>query len=153
MAAHMFILYFGMLSMITPPVALAAFAAATISKAGVMETAWAACLIGWTKFALPIMFVLSPTLLLIGTPLQITVDFITAMIGVYFVTIGMVGFYQRGIGWPYRLVMLVLGGFALIPSASVGLVIPGFVSIVAVVLGAALLLADRSMLRGRSAAA
>ena len=68
MAAHMFVLYFGMLSMITPPVALAAYAAANISKAGVMETGWAACRIGWVKFVLPFMFVLSPTLLMIGTP-------------------------------------------------------------------------------------
>ena len=58
MAAHMFVLYFGMLSMITPPVALAAYAAANISKAGVMETGWAACRIGWVKFVLPFMFVL-----------------------------------------------------------------------------------------------
>ena len=62
MAAHMFVLYFGMLSMITPPVALAAYAAANISKAGVMETGWAAVRIGWVKFVLPFMFVLSPTL-------------------------------------------------------------------------------------------
>ena len=143
MAAHMFILYFGMLSMITPPVALAAFAAANISKAGVMETAWAACMIGWTKFALPIMFVLSPTLLLIGTPGQIAVDTITALIGVYFVTIGIVGFFRAPIGWPFRLVMLVLGGLGLAPSASVGIVIPGFVSIVAVVVGAILLGIDK----------
>ena len=64
-AAHMFILYFGMLSMITPPVALAAFAAANITKAGPMETGWAACRIGWAKFVLPFMFVLSPTLLML----------------------------------------------------------------------------------------
>jgi TRAP transporter 4TM/12TM fusion protein len=65
-AAHMFILYFGMLSMITPPVALAAFAAANISRAGPMETGWAACRIGWAKFILPFMFVLSPTRLTSG---------------------------------------------------------------------------------------
>ncbi len=149
--AHMFILYFGMLSMITPPVALAAFAAANISKAGVMETAWAACMIGWTKFALPVMFVLSPTLLLIGTPTQIGIDFVTAMIGVYFVTVGIVGFFQSRIGSALRIVMLVLGGLALIPSASIGLVIPGFVSVAAAGLGAAVLGAMHVLNRRQSA--
>ena len=109
-------------------------------------------MIGWTKFALPIMFVLSPTLLLIGTPVQIAVDTITALIGVYFVTIGIVGFFRAPIGWPYRLVMLVLGGFGLAPSASVGLVIPGFVSVVAVVVGAVLLGIDHKWRRQRLAA-
>lgn len=152
LAAHMFILYFGMLSMITPPVALAAFAAANISKAGVMETAWAACLIGWTKFALPIMFVLSPTLLLIGTPGQIATDTITALIGVYFVTIGIVGFFQERIGWPYRLLMLLLGGLAVVPSASVGVTIPWYISIVATILGTVVLFVDYKA-RSRRAAA
>jgi TRAP transporter 4TM/12TM fusion protein len=152
MAAHMFILYFGMLSMITPPVALAAFAAANISKAGVMETAWAACLIGWTKFALPIMFVLSPTLLLIGAPAQIALDTLTALVGVYFVTIGLVGFFTTPIGWPYRLLMLVVGGLAVIPSATVGITIPWYASVAAAVLGTVILVADR-MLRRKVAAA
>ncbi len=148
LAAHMFILYFGMLSMITPPVALAAFAAANISKAGIMETAWAACVIGWTKFALPIMFVLSPTLLLIGPLEQIAMDTITALVGVYFVTIGIVGFFQERIGWPYRLLMLVVGGLAVVPSASVGVTIPWYVSIIAVIVGTLVLVLDYK-LRGR----
>ncbi len=152
MAAHMFILYFGMLSMITPPVALAAFAAANISKAGVMETAWAACLIGWTKFALPIMFVLSPTRLLIGAPEQIALDTLTALMGVYFVTIGMVGFFRVSIGWPYRILMLLLGGLAVIPSASVGITLPWYVSVISAALGALVLITD-TVVRQRSSAA
>ncbi len=139
MAAHMFILYFGMLSMITPPVALAAFAAANISGAGVMETGWAACRIGWAKFVLPFMFVFSPTLLLIGDTQNVVWDTVTALIGVYYVTVGIVGFFQRDMGVVLRLVMIVTGGVALIPDASVGLVIPGMFSTLGVIIGGAVL--------------
>jgi TRAP-type uncharacterized transport system fused permease subunit len=140
LAAHMFILYFGMLSMITPPVALAAFAAANISGAGGMETGWAAVRIGWAKFALPFMFVFSPTLLLIGNPLNVAWDTMSALIGVYYVTVGIVGYFQREVGYAMRVVMIATGGVALIPDASVGLVIPGIFSGIGVVLGGAVLI-------------
>ena len=139
MAAHMFVLYFGMLSMITPPVALAAYAAANISKAGVMETGWAACRIGWVKFVLPFMFVLSPTLLMIGKPTAIVYDSITAFVGVYYVTVGIVGFFQREIGPLLRLVMILAGAAAFLPDAGIGMFMPGFVSAAGVLIGGAVL--------------
>ena len=67
-AAHLFILYFGMMSMITPPIALAAFAAATISGADPMRTGLAAVRIGWSAFLLPFVFVAAPGLLLQAGP-------------------------------------------------------------------------------------
>jgi TRAP-type uncharacterized transport system fused permease subunit len=137
MAAHMFVLYFGMLSMITPPVALAAYAAANISKAGVMETGWAAVRIGWVKFVLPFMFVLSPTLLMIGTPAAIVYDSITACIGVYIATVGIVGYFQRAIGPLLRLVMMAAGAAAILPDSAV--VLPGFISAIGVAVGGAVL--------------
>jgi TRAP transporter 4TM/12TM fusion protein len=139
MAAHMFVLYFGMLSMITPPVALAAFAAANISKAGGMETGWAAVRIGWVKFVLPFMFVLSPTLLMIGKPPAIVWDSITAFLGVYYVTVGIVGFFQREIGPPLRLVMILAGAAALLPDAAIGIFMPGLISATGVLIGGAVL--------------
>jgi TRAP transporter 4TM/12TM fusion protein len=162
LAAHMFIFYFGMLSMITPPVALAAFAAANIAKAGVMETAIAACRIGWVKFVLPVMFVLSPTLLLMGKPFDIALDTATAFIGVYFVTVGIVGFFQQRIGIVKRLAMVLLGSVALFPSEGLGKIVSGVVpalklepaaltvcTLVAVALGSAVLIVDY-MTRRRS---
>jgi TRAP transporter 4TM/12TM fusion protein len=155
LAAHMFIFYFGMLSMITPPVALAAYAAANIAKAGVMETGLAACRIGWVKFALPVMFVLSPTLLLIGSPFSVAVDTVTAFIGVFFVTVGIVGFFQKKVGFTKRLLMIVLGGVALFPSEGLVKIVAGIVpglklepmtatmcTIVAVLLGGTVLAFD-----------
>jgi TRAP transporter 4TM/12TM fusion protein len=139
MAVHMFILYYGMLSMITPPVALAAFAAANISKAGAMETAWAACRIGWAKFVIPFMFVLSPTLLMQGSAFAIVWDGTTAFIGVYFVTVGLVGFFRRDMPMPQRILMGICGLAAIFPDASIGVVIPGIVSIGALLVGGTVL--------------
>jgi TRAP transporter 4TM/12TM fusion protein len=156
MAAHMFVLYVGMLSMITPPVALAAYAAANISKAGPMETGWAAVRIGWVKFALPFMFVLAPTLLMIGTPASIVYDTFTAFIGVYYVTVGIVGYFQREIGLPLRVVTILAGAAAFLPDATIGIVMPGFVSAMGVLIGAAVLaveyLSRRRAALARSAA-
>ena len=72
LAAHFFIFYFGMMSMVTPPVALAAYAAAAIAGSGVMATAFAAFRFALVGFALPYVFVLRPALLWLradgGTP-------------------------------------------------------------------------------------
>ena len=66
MAAHMFVMYNGMLSMITPPVAFAAYAAANIARTDGWTTGWIACLVGWSTFILPFLFVLTPSLLMDG---------------------------------------------------------------------------------------
>jgi len=139
MAAHMFVLYIGMLSMITPPVALAAYAAANISKAGVMETGWAAVRIGWVKFVLPFMFVLAPTLLMIGTPGAIVYDCFTALFGVYYVTVGIVGFFQRDLSMPLRALMIVAGAAAFLPDSTIGFMVPGLISATGLLVGGAVL--------------
>lgn len=142
LATHMFILYYGMLSMITPPVALAAFAAANISKAGPMETAWAACRIGWAKFVIPFMFVLSPTLLMQGSTLAVLWDGVTAFIGVYYVTVGLVGFFRRDVGPFQRVILGICGLAAVFPDASIGIAIPGGVSLIALAIGGGILALD-----------
>jgi TRAP transporter 4TM/12TM fusion protein len=139
MAAHMFVLYIGMLSMITPPVALAAYAAANISKAGPMETGWAAVRIGWVKFVLPFMFVLAPTLLMIGKLPSIIYDTMTAFAGVYFVTVGIVGYFRREIGAPLRILMIVAGAAAFLPDANIKFLMPGLISATGLIVGAAVL--------------
>jgi TRAP transporter 4TM/12TM fusion protein len=148
-AAHMFILYFGMLSMITPPVALAAYAAANISKAGPMETGWAAVRIGWAKFVLPFMFVLSPTLLMKGPMYAIVFDTVTAMIGVYLATCGMLGFFRRPLSPLLRGVLCLAGFAAIIPDSQFGLLFPGFVSLSGAAVGGAVLLTEYLATRGQ----
>jgi TRAP transporter 4TM/12TM fusion protein len=148
-AAHMFILYFGMLSMITPPVALAAYAAANISKAGPMETGWAAVRIGWAKFVLPFMFVLSPTLLMKGPVYAIVFDTVTAMIGIYLATCGMLGYFRRPLALVLRAVLCLAGFAAIIPDSQFGLFFPGFISLAGVAVGGAVLLSEYLATRGQ----
>ena len=72
LAAHMFIFYFGMMSMVTPPVALAAYTAAAIARADIMRTGVAAFRFALVGFALPYAFVLHPELLLVSPDLAST---------------------------------------------------------------------------------
>ena len=62
MAAHLFILYFGIMSLITPPIATAAFVAATIAKTDPMAAGWTAMRFGWASYIVPFLFVYSPAL-------------------------------------------------------------------------------------------
>jgi len=139
MAAHMFILYYGMMSMITPPVALAAYAAANISKAGVMETGLAACRIGWTAFVIPFMFVLTPTILMYGSTTSIIVDCTTAVIGVYYVTAGIVGWFHKDFSILERVLLALGGAIAVIPDSAVFFLFPHFLSLCGIIIGAAVL--------------
>jgi len=81
-AAHLFVLYFAVLSAITPPVAMAVYAANGISRAGLMESSWAAVKLGLTGYIIPFMFVFGPSLLMIGEWHVIVGTVITATIGV-----------------------------------------------------------------------
>ena len=80
-AAHMYVLYFGMMSMITPPIAIAAFAAASLAGADAMRTGFAACRFGWTAFIVPVLFVFSPSLLMVGEAGTIAWTFATFSAG------------------------------------------------------------------------
>ena len=90
-AAHMFVLYFGLMSMITPPVAIAAFAAASLSGARPMETGVTAVRLGWIAYIIPFVFVLSPALLGQGSAFQIIEASVTAAIGVWVGSCGLIG--------------------------------------------------------------
>jgi TRAP transporter 4TM/12TM fusion protein len=137
MAAHMFVLYFGIMSMVTPPVALAAFAAANIGGAEPNRTGWTAARIGWSAYIVPFLFVFSPSLLMHGEPLTIAWAAFTAGLGVWMGTIGVVGYYSTPIPAPLRALFIVAGVLLLIPADA----FPGaiFTDIAGLVLGAALL--------------
>jgi TRAP transporter 4TM/12TM fusion protein len=118
--AHLFILYFGMMSMITPPIALAAFAAASLSRADAMETGFAAMRMGWVAYVIPFMFVLSPTLVLSGSADKIALNVLTAVIGVYLVSVAMVGFFSRPLSPTMRALVAIGGAAALFPDTAIG---------------------------------
>ena len=81
--AHLFIIYYGMLSMVTPPVCFAAFAAAGIAGAGMMRTGWEATKISIAGLLAPFYFAYHPGVLLIGDPLPIAEGVLRAVVGIY----------------------------------------------------------------------
>ncbi|MEM9576330.1 MAG: TRAP transporter fused permease subunit [Pseudomonadota bacterium] len=97
MAVHMFIFYWGMLSFITPPVALGAFAAASVAKAPPMATGFEAMRLGSVIYFIPFFFVLDPALILVGSPGEIAVALSLAIVGVLCFASGMQG-YLAGVG-------------------------------------------------------
>jgi TRAP transporter 4TM/12TM fusion protein len=118
MAAHLYVLYFGMLSMITPPVAIAAFFAASLAKSPPMKTGWTAVRFGWIAYVVPFLFVLAPPLLFDGTLVEIGLTFLTACFGIWLISIGIVGFFVRKLDFAHRLVVTGAGALALLPAAS-----------------------------------
>lgn len=81
-AAHLFVFYFAILSAITPPVAMAVYAANTLSQAKIMESSWAAVKLGATGYIVPFMFVYAPSILMVGDPIRIAIIIAQATIGV-----------------------------------------------------------------------
>ena len=138
LAAHMFILYFGMMSMITPPIALAAFAAATISQSPPMATGWASMKLGWVAYVIPFMFVISPALLMQGTVWEILVAIVMAMFGVYFFSVTVVGHFSRGLRPVSRILLGAAGIGAMVPYGA--LEYGMWINAAALVLGTALLM-------------
>lgn len=97
LASHMFIMYWGMLSFITPPVALAAFAAASVAQVSAMRAGWEAMRLGAIIYFIPFFFVLNPALLLQGDFAGIAQNVGTALVGVAFISAGLQG-YLLGFG-------------------------------------------------------
>jgi TRAP transporter 4TM/12TM fusion protein len=91
-AAHLFAFYFGCISSITPPVAVAAFAAAGFSGCDPFKCGWRACVFGIVGFLVPYVFVYQNELLLMGTPLSIALVIAIALLGVYFLASGITGY-------------------------------------------------------------
>jgi TRAP transporter 4TM/12TM fusion protein len=115
MAAHMFIMYYGCLSMITPPVAIASFVAANLAGADQNRTGWASMTFGWTIYVVPFMFVYSDTLLMKGEPVSIFFDFVTALVGVWFVSAGMMGYSISKLSLAQRLLYGAAGLCLVLP--------------------------------------
>jgi TRAP transporter 4TM/12TM fusion protein len=118
MAAHMFVLYFGMMSMITPPVALAAFAAASLAHADAMKTGWTAVRFGWIAYVIPFLFVRSPSLLLEGSVGAILWAVFTALAGVWMICAAFAGYATRRLSMPMRVGFGIAGMLLFIPADS-----------------------------------
>ena len=105
-AAHMFLLYYSILSQITPPVALAAYAAGNIADANPNKVGFTAMRLGVIAFIIPFFFVYGPALLMIGTPLEIIEATVTSLIGCFFLAVGLEGWLVEKINIPCRILAL-----------------------------------------------
>lgn len=115
-AAHLFVFYFAAMSAITPPVALAAFAAAGISGANPMKTGMTAVRLGIAAFIVPYIFVYGEALLLIGTVPEVIVAVITAMIGIAGIAAAAEGWLLRHAFWYERLLLIVGSLLMIVPG-------------------------------------
>lgn len=117
MAAHLFVLYFGMMSFITPPVAVAAFAAASIAKADPFRTGFTSMRFGWMAYIVPFLFAFSPTLIMEGEPWRIAFDVLTALASIWLISAGVVGYGLRMLNPGERAINIVAGAMLLIPAS------------------------------------
>ncbi|MFN7190681.1 MAG: TRAP transporter permease [Rhodospirillales bacterium] len=134
-AAHMFAFYFAILSAITPPVALAVFAAASLAKSDLWASGWAAVKIGAAGFVVPFMFVYEPALLMIGDWTDIARGFAVASLGIAMLAGGLHGYFLRRCTTLEKTMLLAGAACVVFPSAVTDLTGLG--------LGAAVLLMQR----------
>lgn len=124
LAVHLFILYWGMVSFITPPVALGAFAAATMAGAGAMRTGFEAMKLGGVIYVIPFFFVLNPALIGQGSAVEVTVVLICALIGVWLISAALQGYLSfvgpLGSGGSSAAMRLLLGLAGLLIAAPAG---------------------------------
>lgn len=130
LAAHLFAFYFACMSTITPPVAIAAYAGAGIAGSSPFKTGWEAVKLASAGFIVPYMFVYGPQLLLVGTLDRIIIASVTAMIGCYVLSAGVVGWFRcRTTLWE-RIVLLIAALVLISPIryySLVGLLLTGIV--------------------------
>jgi TRAP transporter 4TM/12TM fusion protein len=118
-AAHMFAFYFAILSAITPPVALAVYAAAGLAKSDLWETGWQAMRIAAATYVVPFMFIYEPSLMLIGNWFDSLTSSASAVVGVMCLAAGLQGYLLREARWWERAVLVV---------AALLLIKPGYIS-------------------------
>ncbi|MDR2614167.1 MAG: TRAP transporter permease [Candidatus Accumulibacter sp.] len=119
-AAYMFVFYFGIAADLTPPVALAAYAAAGIAGADPMKAGVTSVKLALAGFLVPYIYVYNPILLFVdATPLPMIQATITSLAGVYLLSMATIGYYNGHLSWPMRIVAL---------AGALGLLIPGTLS-------------------------
>ena len=123
LSAHLFVFYFGIIADITPPVALAAFAASGISDGEPIRTGFNAAKLAIAAFIIPYMFVLSPELLMIDTTwTQLIWVLITAITGMIAIGAGLIGYWYRKLNWLERIITFVTGIALIYPEGFTDLI-------------------------------
>jgi TRAP-type uncharacterized transport system fused permease subunit len=146
MQAHMFVMFNGMLGMVTPPVALAAFAAATIAKADQWKTGWTANRMSWCCYFIPFLFAYTPALVMNGDPISILFSLSIVLLGILMGTIAVVGFFMAHVPPLYRIAYGLIALTLLVqPAMFQGAIWLNVVGVAATALAIA-----REVLRGRA---
>lgn len=142
LAAHLFIFYFGMVSMITPPVCLAAYTAAAIVQADSMKTGLQATRLGIVAYIVPFLFALSPALILKGSVVDVFLAAVTAVIGTVLLAVALTGYLFRQIGWLKRALLSVAALGLLFPHVGPGILFSWLTNIAGIGLAAAVLASE-----------
>ncbi len=118
LAAHLFIFYFGLMSMVTPPVCFAAYAGAAIAQADPTKTGFYSVRLGIAAYIIPFVFVYSPALILKGSSLEVLIIAGKSIVGIGFIAVIMNGYLFRKLDWISR-ALLALGVFGILLPLSV----------------------------------
>ena len=118
LAAHLFLFYFGMVSLITPPDCLPVYIAASMAQANFWQTGWTAMRLGIAAYIVPFIFALHPPLILMGTIKEILIALITAVIGIILLGAGCAGYLFRPLSWITRGLLWLAALLLLLPSTS-----------------------------------
>lgn len=108
LAAHFFVMYYCVLSMITPPVALASYAAAGLAKAPAMQAGWLAFRLSFVLFLIPFAFAFDPSLLWSGEPSRIALAFASMLAATHAWSVALEGYLGRVLGMGWRLAFAAL---------------------------------------------
>lgn len=134
LSAHFFVFYFGIIADITPPVALAAFAASGISGGDPIRTGVNSAKLAIAAFIIPYMIVFSPALLMIDVTIwQILWVVFTAIMGMIAIGVGIIGYWYRPVSWIERIVLLAAGLAMIYPeslSDTIGLIVFGIMFVI-----------------------
>lgn len=134
LSAHFFVFYFGIIADITPPVALAAFAASGISGGDPIRTGVNSAKLAIAAFIIPYMIVFSPALLMIDVTIwQILWVVFTAVMGMIAIGVGIIGYWYRPVSWIERIVLLAAGLAMIYPeslSDTIGLIVFGIMFVI-----------------------
>ncbi|WP_221930833.1 TRAP transporter fused permease subunit [Telmatospirillum sp. J64-1] len=129
--AHMFVFYCAVISAVTPPVAIAAFAASAIAESKPFDTALQAMRFGIGAFVVPFLFYSSPEILVGGDPLVVTRIFLTATAGVVLLAMAGEGRLFGEIGWPTRIVLAIAAGLLILGGSTTDLFGAGLAGLLA----------------------
>jgi TRAP transporter 4TM/12TM fusion protein len=118
LAAHLFLFYFGMISLITPPDCLPVYVAAAIAQANFWKTGWTGMRLGIAAYVVPFVFAFHPALILVGSPMEIIAAIATAAVGVIFIAAGCAGYLFQPLTWTKRVLFWCAGLLLLLPPWS-----------------------------------